>query len=159
MRIFSVSPNYNQANNVAFGKFADENAREKVRKALTKDINDEVMQPVYDSWFERIEKCDFFEAYTDNEDNIVKGRFTDEFVKSNADNKQITRRIDFLKRNKILDDLSKFYNAKVVASDIRNLVAILNGVDLSERWRSKNPRGDARPVEWEKEERIRNLAD
>ncbi len=157
MRIFSVSPNYNQANNVAFGKFADENARKVVQKALKTD--DEDTQLMHNSWFDRIEKCDFFEAYTDKEDNIVKGRFTDEFVRSNADNKQITSRLEDIEIFGILDDLSILRNVRGIANFLRDFINILNGVDLSVRTLSKNPRGDARPVEWEKEERIRNLAD
>ncbi len=155
-----VSPviNYSKNNKVNFGRFADDNAREVVKKALATD--DKVMKPVYNSWFKRIEECDFFEAYTDEEDNnTVKGRFTDEFVKRNANNKNIIRDIDSLKRNGILDDLSKFMNAKVVANNIPDFVDMLKGVDLSKKWLSENPYGDARIAERAREDFLNNLAD
>lgn len=158
VRKMKISPVSNQTNNITFGKFADKNARQVVKQALSTD--DWVMKPVYDSWFKRIEDCDFFEAYTDEKDkNTVKGRFTDEFVKSNAGNRNITRDIDSLKRNGILNDLSIFDNADVVANSIPDFIDMLKGVNLSEKWRSKNPHGDAREEERAKEEFLNNLAD
>ena len=55
-----VSPviNYCKNNKVNFGRFADDNAREVVKKALATD--DKVMKSAYNSWFERIKKCDLF---------------------------------------------------------------------------------------------------
>ncbi len=154
MRVSPVS-NYRK-NNVAFGKFADENARTTVKKALT--TNDRVMKPIYESWFERIEKCDFFEAYTDKKDGIVKGRFTDEFIRNNGDNKRIIRRIDSLKRNHILDDLSNFDNADVIANSIPRFKDIVKGIDLSEKHLLKNPYEDAGPEEQRRQEMLDNLA-
>ncbi len=154
MRVSPVS-NYRK-NNVAFGKFADENARTTVKKALT--TNDRVMKPIYESWFERIEKCDFFEAYTDKKDGTVKGRFTDEFIKNNGDDRNIRRDIESLKRNHILDDLSNFDNADVIANSIPDFENMVKGIDLSKKWRSKNPYEDARAEEQRKQEMLDNLA-
>lgn len=154
MRVSPVS-NYRK-NNVAFGKFADENARTTVKKALT--TNDRVMKPTYDSWFGIIEKCDFFEAYTDKKDGIVKGRFTDEFIKNNGDDRNIRRDIESLKRNHILDDLSNFDNADVIANSIPDFENMVKGIDLSKKWRSKNPYEDARAEEQRKQEMLDNLA-
>lgn len=69
MRVSPVN-NYGQTNNVAFGRFADENARKVVKKALATD--DWVMKPVYDSWFKRIEDDENFTAYTDKKSGKVK---------------------------------------------------------------------------------------
>ncbi len=136
MRISGVFANYSKNNKVNFGRFADDNAREVVKKALATD--DKVMKPVYNSWFKRIEECDFFEAYTDEEDNnTVKGRFTDEFVSSNADNKQIsrqiTRKVDFLKRHGVLNDLSTFDNAETMAMEIWDFEELRKGIDVADK--------------------------
>ena len=155
MRVSPVS-NYRK-NNVAFGKFADENARTTVKKALT--TNDRVMKPTYDSWFGIIEKCDFFEAYTDKKDGIVKGRFTDEFIKNNGEDKDIRREIDFLKKNHVLDDLSTFYHASTISDEIPYFENMVKGIDLSEKLRSKNPYEDARAEEQRKQEMLDGLAD
>ncbi len=163
MRISGVFANYSKNNKVNFGRFADDNAREVVRDALTikdKAKKDEFTQSMYDYYFDTIENCDFFEAYTDKKDeNTVKGRFTDEFLKSNADNKRITRRINFLKEYGGIDDLSNINHVKSIASNIRDLVDILNGIDLSLRARSSNPYGDARDEEQAREDFLNNLAD
>lgn len=156
MRISSVN-NYNQTHALAFGKFADKNARNVIKEALL--INDPIMKPIYDSWFKRIEDCDFFEAYTDEETNKVKGRFTDEFIKSHADNKVIIRRIGTFKQYGNMEDLSTTYSAKNVASELSDIEELANGVDLSLRCRSEKPFGDAREDEWAREEFLNNLAD
>jgi len=140
MKISPVSNN-NQNYNVSFGKFADKNAKKVVRKALT--INDTFMQSVYDTYFKRIEECDFFEAYTDKKSGKVKGRFTDEFVKSNADNLVITRRINSIKEYGEMDDLSNTNLTKSIAGDIQDIADIAKGVDLSKKCLSKKPHGDA----------------
>lgn len=155
MRILSISPNFNQNRNVSFGIFAkgDDNARTVVREALT--TNDWVMQPAYDSWFKRIEDDENFIVYTDEKTGKVKGEFDEEFVK----NEDIAFYVKTLKRRGTLDDLSVLSNLKVIAERLYDFQKILKGVDLSERWRSKNPHGDAREEEKAREDFLNNLAD
>ncbi len=156
MRILSVSTNFSQNRNVNFGRFADSNAKRVVREALTAEPDQDYMQPVYDSYFKRIEEDKNFEAYT-SKNGTVKGRFDDEFVK-NA-NVKITRSIEFLTRHKILDDLSVMKNLKTIADNLSDIKKILAGVNLADEVRSKNPHGDAREEEAERQARIDNLAD
>ncbi len=152
MRVSPVS-NYRK-NNVAFGKFADENARTTVKKALT--TNDRVMKPTYESWFERIEKCDFFEAYTDKNSGEVKGEFNDEFVKNNDD---IAFYVKVLKKWGTLDNLSIFSNLKVIADQLFTFQRILKGEDIYKELYSKNPHGDLRDEEQISQEKLNGLAD
>ena len=56
MRISGISPNFNQNRNVNFGRFADDNAKNVVREALTAEADESYMQPVYNAWFKRIDK-------------------------------------------------------------------------------------------------------
>lgn len=156
MRVSPIN-SYNQTNALAFGRFADKNARKVVREALR--INDKFMQSVYDSYFKEIENCDFFEAYTDKATGKVKGRFTDEFVKSNANNRIITRRIASLKEYGEMDDLSNTNLAKSIAGELQDLEDIIKGEDLSLRARSSRPHGDAREEERAREDFLNNLAD
>ena len=156
MRVSPVN-NYNQNNNLAFGKFADKNTKRVVREALT--TNDAFMQSMDDFDFKTIEDCDFFEAYTDKKSGKVKGRFTDEFVKSNANNRPIIRAINSLKKYGEMDDLSNINSIGSIASELRAFTDILNGIDPSERCRSSKPFGDARDEERAREEFLNNLAD
>lgn len=124
MRIFSVSPvgfNHAQNKNVSFGKFRDENAREKVKEVLTiKDpIQARVMQPVYDSYFERIDKCEYADVYTD-ENNKISVYYDDEFVKEND--------IDFLVERSYghTKDLSTFNDVENLAMDIGSIDNVVN---------------------------------
>ncbi len=161
MRVSPVN-NYGQTNNVAFGRFADENARKVVKKALATD--DWVMKPVYDSWFKRIEDDENFTAYTDKKSGKVKGKFDDEFVRNNSDASIYSQRvikngIERLKKFGALDDLSIFGNVEDIANYLWNFQEVLKGVDLSEKWRSKKPHGDARVEEKAKEDFLNNLAD
>lgn len=159
-----VSPviNYSKNNKVNFGRFADDNAREVVRDALTikdKTKKDEFTQSMYDYDFKRIDDCDFFVAYTDKVTGKVKGKFTDKFVKSNANNRPITRAINTLKEYGELEDLSNIRHIASVADEIRAFTDMLNGIDPSEKCRSSNPYGDARDEEQAREDFLNNLAD
>ena len=156
MRGLPVNLSYGLKTKLSFGKFKDDNAREVVREALASSYLDKDMQ---DSLFKIIKECDFFEAYTDKKDNTVKGRFADKFVKSNADNKHIKRHMDSLKRNGILNNLSIFDNVDVIAKFIPDFEDMVKGIDISQRYLSKNPHGDARIEEKAKEDFLNNLAD
>ena len=123
MRILGISPNFNQNRNVNFGWFRDDNARRIVKEALTTKAPD-YFQFCSDTCFERVESCDYFEAYT-SDDGTVKGKFDDEFER-NA-NKKITRRIENLKRRGVLEDLSQFDNAEEVSSELEDMDNILKG--------------------------------
>lgn len=157
MRILSVSPNFSQNANVNFGRFADKNARKVVRKALTAKPDQDYMQPVYDSWFKKIDKCNYFEAYTSN-NGTVKGRFVDEFVRS-ADGKKAKFDIDWLKEQGALEDLSEFGNIDNVVSAIDDIDDVLKGINPADKWLSDKPHGDSRAEEAERQARIDNLAD
>ena len=165
MRILGISLNLGQRNNVNFGRFADENARKVVREALTEKDPSYVasMQPCYDGAFKRIEDCDFFEAYT-AEDETVKGKFDDEFVKQNtADTtvykqRAIKGKIEVLEQYGELDDLSKLENAEEVADYIGDIYKLLAGEDLSLRWHSENPHGDRSASEARSREMLEGLA-
>ncbi len=165
MRILGISLNLGQRNNVNFGRFADENARKVVREALTEKDPSYVasMQPCYDGAFKRIEDCDFFEAYT-AEDETVKGKFDDEFVKQNTADTTIYKqraikgKIERAAKYGLLDDLSKLDNAKELADFLWDIKQLLAGVDLSERWRSENPHGDRSASEARSREMLEGLA-
>lgn len=142
MKINAIAPQglyYSQKNNINFGKFADDNAREVVRKAL--HTEDPAMKPVYDSWFKRIEDDENFIAYTDEESGKVKGRFDDEFVKNNSDTsvysqRAITNTIARLKKRGNLDDLSVFKNLNAIVIRISDFPDLLKGVNLTDKLRS-----------------------
>lgn len=140
MRIFSVPQNYNKANNVSFGWFVDDNARDAVYDAVKVEGTDPDTQRIYTSWAKSIEKCDFFEVYTDKESGKVKGKFNKEFVESNSDTtiysqRVITNGINRLKRYGSLDDLSILGNIEDVARQLRNFQKVLKGIDLAEERR------------------------
>lgn len=162
MRVSPIN-NYNQNSIIAFGKFADENARRVVKKTLT--TNDSVMQPVYDSWFKRIEDDENFIAYTDKKSGKVKGKFDDEFVKENAKDNDtyahrfITNSIEGLKRRGNLNDMSSFRNLKMIANHLSDFQEALKGINLADQCRSSKPFGDAREEERQREEFLNNLAD
>ena len=105
MRILSISPNFNQNRNVSFGIFAkgDDNARTVVREALTAKPDESYMQPAYDTWFKRIENDENFIAYTSKSD-VIKGKFDEEFVRKNKDNKYLMLRINMLKKQGHLEE-------------------------------------------------------
>ncbi|MCX4274936.1 MAG: hypothetical protein OSJ27_04030 [Candidatus Gastranaerophilales bacterium] len=158
MRISGISPNFNQNRNVNFGRFADDNAKNVVREALTAEADESYMQPVYNAWFKRIDKDKNFIVYT-SENDTVKGKFDDEFVRRNSDNKYLMLRIELLKRGGTLEDLSKFNNVKEVASDLEDINDVINGINVADKHRSKDPYGDATAKEAERQARIDNLAD
>lgn len=132
MRINGISLNLGQRNNVNFGRFADENARKVVREALTTEAPDWA-QFRGDYYFKRIEDCKFFEAYT-ADDGTVKGKFDDEFVKSEG-GKKAGYIIETIHRHKTLDNLSTFDNADDIADRLRDIYKILSGIDLAEELR------------------------
>ena len=136
MRILSISPNFNQNRNVNFGWFRDDNARRVVKEALTTKAPD-YFQFCSDTCFERVESCDYFEAYT-SDDGTVKGKFDDEFVRRNSDNKYLMLRIELLKRGGTLEDLSKFNNVKEVASDLEDINDVLDGINVADKCRSSD---------------------
>ena len=124
MRIFSVLQNYNKANNVSFGWFVDDNARDAVYDAVKVEGTDPDTQRIYTSWAKSIEKCDFFEVYTDKESGKVKGRFDKEFVKENTKDdatyahRYISTSLKIVNMLKVLDDLRVFRNIRVIANYI-----------------------------------------
>ena len=124
MRIFSVPQNYNKANNVSFGWFVDDNARDAVYDAVKVEGTDPDTQRIYTSWAKSIEKCDFFEVYTDKESGKVKGRFDKEFVKENTKDdatyahRYISTSLKIVTMLKVLDDLRVFRNIRVIANYI-----------------------------------------
>ncbi len=143
MRILGISPNFNQNRNVNFGWFRDDNARRIVKEALTTKAPD-YFQFCSDTCFERVESCDYFEAYT-SDDGTVKGKFDDEFER-NA-NKKITRRIENLKRRGVLEDLSQFDNAEEVSSELEDMDNILKGVDLAAKLAERQSSSSSEPAE------------
>ena len=124
MRIFSVPQNYNKANNVSFGWFVDDNARDAVYDAVKVEGTDPDTQRIYTSLAKSIEKCDFFEVYTDKESGKVKGRFDKEFVKENTKDdatyahRYISTSLKIVNMLKVLDDLRVFRNIRVIANYI-----------------------------------------
>ena len=124
MRIFSVPQNYNKANNVSFGWFVDDNAMDAVYDAVKVEGTDPDTQRIYTSWAKSIEKCDFFEVYTDKESGKVKGRFDKEFVKENTKDdatyahRYISTSLKIVNMLKVLDDLRVFRNIRVIANYI-----------------------------------------
>ena len=156
MRVSPVS-NYVQKNKLSFGRFQDENAKSVVKKTLTAPLDEKYMQPAYNYWFKTIDSDKNFIAYT-SENGTVKGKFDDEFMKRNSDNRYLMLRIKLLKRGGTLEDLSKFNNVKEVALDLEDINDELNGIDVSEKYRSKDPFGDATEKDYERQARIDNLA-
>ena len=160
MRISGISPNFNQNRNVNFGRFAkgDDNARDVVRETLTAEPGESYMQPAYNAWFKRIENEKNFIAYT-SKSGTVKGKFDDEFKKRNSDNKYLMLRINMLEKRGRLEDLSNLKNLEVIASDLKDINDVLNGINVADKHRSKDPYGDATAKEAERQARIDNLAD
>lgn len=161
MRILSISPNFNQNRNVNFGRFAkgDDNARTAVRETLTAKPDESYMQPAYDTWFKRIENDENFIAYTSKSD-VIKGKFDEEFVRKNKDNKYLMLRINMLKKQGHLEEnINDLKSLETIASDLKDINDIINGISVADKHRSKNPYGDADAKEAERQARIDNLAD
>ncbi len=135
MRINSISNfNYNQRRNINFGKFMDDNARKVVKQALTDDYD--ATQWCYDGYFREIDECEYIEVYTDK-DGIVKGRFSDEFTRS-EDYKKVEFDINLLNSWKTLEDLSTTDNAEDLAMRIESMDKSLKGEDSTENKASDN---------------------
>lgn len=161
MRISGISPNFNQNRNVNFGRFAkgDDNARDVVRETLTAKPDESYMQPAYNAWFKRIENDKNFIAYT-SKSGTVKGKFDDEFVRRNKDNKYLMLRINMLKKQGHLEEnINELKRLETIASDLKDINDVVNGISVSDKHRSKNPHGDATKKEAERQARIDNLAD
>ena len=152
MRVLPV----NLRTNLSFGKFRDDNAREVVENAFQAKPSMSYMQDIYDSWFQKIDECDYFEGYTEEKTGVVKGKFNDEFIKSGGEDLKFYT--DMLKKRGFLDNLSIFRNVENIAKWLPKLEKVSLGIDLTDELRSKNPHGDSRAEEAEAQARIDNLA-
>ena len=130
MRILGISPNFNQNRNVNFGWFRDDNARKVVKETLTTKAPD-YLKFCSDTYFERIESCDYFEAYT-SESGTVKGKFDDEFVRSNG-GKQAEAYAKWIQKDGTLENLETFDNIEDVASTISKIDDIFEGIDPADK--------------------------
>ena len=154
MRVLPV----NLRTNLSFGKFRDDNAREVVKNAFQAKPSMSYMQDIYDSWFQKIDECDYFEGYTEEKTRTVKGEFNNEFLKENKKNDYIMFLVNSLKEAGRLDNLSLLINVKDIHSTIKIINEVLAGINPADKVRSKNPHGDSRAEEAEAQARIDNLA-
>ncbi len=132
MRISPINNFNNYNRNVSFGMFAKEDSEyteAAVRGGLASGYLDKEDQQDY---FETIKDDENFIVYKDKETGKVRGRFSDEFVKNNANDRQITGIIAGLERRHNLDDLSVFKNTDWVVERLWDIKKVLQGVNLVE---------------------------
>ena len=157
MRVSPVS-NYVQKNKLSFGRFQDENAKSVVKKTLTAPLDEKYMQRAYNDWFKTIDSDENFIAYT-SKSGTVKGKFDDEFMKSNKDDDYLMYLADSLKEEGHLDDLSVLRNIENIKDGLNTINDVLDGINVADKHRSKDPYGDETEKRAIQEYRINYLAD
>jgi len=125
-------------NNVTFGRFEDDNAKEKMQKLL----KDAPAQWDEDMFFRMMDEEPSIIVYT-KEDGTIQGRFDDEFIKANPERSEKVDYIykEIIRRNE-LRDLHIKKNAHRFGSSAEWITNILN--------KSKDDVTKTEPSDWEK---------
>jgi len=142
MRITGItackSPTLGSKNNVTFGRFEDDNAKEKMQKLL----KDAPAQWDEDMFFRMMDEEPSIIVYT-KEDGTIQGRFDDEFIKANPER---SNKVDYMYRDIVrrndLKDLHIRGNAHNLGASVREIHIEAN--------RAEGDTYKSEPSDWDK---------